>query len=189
MRIPASLFCLALPAAAASASALEAAPTAGRSITSLAAVPLRAPGGAPVTLGSRVVGGKPTLISIWASWCPPCIAEAPHLAAMRRHLGSRYNFISINRRVGDPDPDQPPEAVARFLARAGLGDADYVIADDAAYRRILGADLKNIPKGKIGIPRVYLFDRHGRQIHTAIGFEEADAPALERRLSRAIVAR
>lgn len=161
-------------------------PTAGRSITTLAHVPLKSRNGTRILFGSRIESGKPTLISIWASWCPPCIAEAPHLARIRKDLGSGYNFLYVDRRDGDPDPLQPPPAIAQFLARSGMSDIDYITADVAAYRRIVGTDMKDIPDGKVGIPRVYLFDQNGRQIYTAYGFEDADGSALERRVKQAM---
>lgn len=160
--------------------------TARRSIATLAQVPLKSRNGTPVLLGSRVRPGKPTVISIWASWCLPCVAEAPYLARMRKDLGSGYNFVYVNRSEGDPDRDQPAEAVAQFLARAGMSDVDYVTADISAYRQILGADIADIPEGKVGVPRVYLFDRNGRQIYTAYGFGGADDADLERRVKQAM---
>ncbi len=168
------------------ATTAETAPTNGRSIATLGRIPLKSRAGSPILLRSRITPGKPTLISIWASWCPPCIAEAPYLNKMRKDFGSKYNFIYINRRDGTPDTTQPPEAVATFLSRAGLADIDYVIADVSAYKQIIGQDLKAIPDGKVGIPRVYLFDKNGHQIHTAYGFEDADGSDLEARLARAI---
>ncbi|MDF7774927.1 TlpA disulfide reductase family protein [Sphingomonas sp. AOB5] len=175
--------------AAAPALAQDRAPTAGRSISTLAGVPLKSRNGAPITLGSRIVPGKPTLIAFWASWCGPCYAEAPHLNRIRKQLGERYNFIYINRREGDPDPDQTPAWIARFLAYGGMTDVDYVIADVAAYRRILGKDIATVPEGRVGIPRVYLFDRNGRQIYMSHGFAESDGPELERLVKQAVAER
>ena len=164
----------------------EPAPTTGRALATLAQIPLTSRDGTRLLLGSRIAPGKPTLISIWASWCPPCITEAPYLNKLRKELGGKYNFVYINRRDGNPDPTQPAASIAHFLARGGMADVDYVIADVAAYRQIVGKDLGNVPDGKVGIPRVYLFDREGRQIHTAYGFVRGDGPALEQRVKQAI---
>jgi len=172
---------IAMPAAAQQRAATD-----GRSIATLARVPLKSRRGAPIALGSRIAPGKPTLISIWASWCPPCIVEAPYLAKIRKDLGDRYNFVYVNRREGNPDPAQPAAAIAQFLQRGGLTDSDYVVADVAAYRQIVAADMKDIPDGKVGIPRVYLFDSKGRQVYTAYGFEPSEGPALEARVKRAM---
>lgn len=166
--------------------AQDSTPTTGRSIATLARVPLKARNGTRILLGSRVAPGKPTLISIWSSWCLPCVAEAPTLSKLRRELGGSYNFIYVNRMEGDPDPDQPPEATARFLANAGMSDVDYVTADVSASRRILGEDVRDVPEGKVGVPRIYLFDRNGRQVYASYGFLPENGPALEKRLREAM---
>ncbi|RMB34567.1 thiol-disulfide isomerase/thioredoxin [Sphingomonas sp. PP-F2F-G114-C0414] len=169
--------------------AQETAPTTGRSITTIAQVMVKTREGKAIPLGSRITPGKPTLVSIWASWCPPCIAEAPYLNKIRKDLGSGYNFLYINRSEGSPDRTQPPAAIAQFLQRAGMSDIDYVVADVDAYRQIIGKDIKDIPDGKVGIPRVYLFDAKGRQIHTAYGFGDGGGPELEARVKRAMAAK
>lgn len=171
---------------AASAVAQESAPTAGRSIATLARVPLKSRTGQHILLGSRVRPGKPTLIAIWSSWCLPCVAEAPYLNKLRQDLGEDFNFIYVNRMEGYPDPSQPPEAKAKFLADAGMSDVDYVTADVAASRRILGEDVASVPEGKVGVPRIYLFDRNGRQVYTSYGFMAWDALQLEHRVREAM---
>lgn len=170
----------------ASAVAQQSAPTTGRSIATLAHVKLKSRSGAPILFGSRVSAGKPTVVSIWATWCLPCVAEAPYLNKMRKDLGTQYNFIYINRRDGNPDSEQPPEAIAQYLANAGMADVDYVTADVKAYRQIMGEDSRELPEGLIGLPRVYLFDREGRQIYTHLGFRDAEGPQLEQRVKQAI---
>lgn len=176
-------------ASTAPATAQETAPTTGRSIATLAQVMVKTRDGKAIPLSSRIKPGKPTLVSIWASWCPPCIAEAPYLNKIRKDLGSGYNFLYINRSEGSPDRTQPPAAIAQFLTRAGMSDIDYVVADVDGYRQIIGKDINDIPEGKVGIPRVYLFDAQGRQVHTAYGFGDGGGPELEARVRRAMAAK
>ncbi len=45
---------------------------------------------------------------------------------------------------------------------------------------------QDIPDGKVGIPRVYLFDSKGRQVYTSYGFQPSEAPALEARVKQAM---
>ena len=169
-----------------SAAQQQSAPTTGRSIGSLAQVKMTSRDGAQIRLGSRVRRGKPTLISVWATWCLPCVVEAPYLEQIRKDLGGQYNFIYINRSEGIPDPQQPSAVIAQYLARAGMSDVDYVTADVNAYRQIVGADMATIPQGLVGIPRVYLFDRNGRQIYTRLGFDASEGRQLAQRVRQAI---
>jgi peroxiredoxin len=56
---------------------------------------LRTPAGEPLTLSS--LRGKTVLLELFATWCPHCAAEAPHLKAMYGKLAhDKYAFVSIN---------------------------------------------------------------------------------------------
>ena len=39
--------------------------------------------------------GKPILVNFWATTCPGCIAEMPHLADMKRALGDRFILVAV----------------------------------------------------------------------------------------------
>jgi thiol-disulfide isomerase/thioredoxin len=56
--------------------------------------------------------GTPVVVNVWASWCGPCIAEAPGLAATSRALRGRVQFLGIDVQ------DQRPAARA-FITRYG----------------------------------------------------------------------
>jgi thiol-disulfide isomerase/thioredoxin len=56
---------------------------------------LRTPTGQTVSLAS--LKGNVALIEFFATWCPHCVAEAPHLAALARSFHGRpVKFVAIN---------------------------------------------------------------------------------------------
>jgi thiol-disulfide isomerase/thioredoxin len=56
---------------------------------------LRTPVGVPVSLSS--LRGKTVLLELFATWCPHCAAEAPHLKAAYAKLPhDKYAFVALN---------------------------------------------------------------------------------------------
>jgi thiol-disulfide isomerase/thioredoxin len=54
--------------------------------------------GKPLSLAS--MRGRPTVISVWWSNCPPCRKEAPLLVGAQKQLGDRAHFVGIDVRDG-----------------------------------------------------------------------------------------
>ncbi len=75
---------------------------------------LRTPTGARVSL--RSLRGRAVLLEFFATWCPHCAAEAPHLAGLARSLPSdRYAFVAVNA-----DSETAPSVLAYHIY-FGLG--------------------------------------------------------------------
>jgi len=111
--------------------------------------------------------GKPKLLNIWASWCTPCIAEAPHLEALKAQ-GAEIIGIAIRDR---------PEAVAGFLARYGNPYAR--IGSDPISEVQLGI-------GSSGVPETFVIDAKGVIRYQHIGdIRENDVPKLLAELEKA----
>ena len=111
--------------------------------------------------------GQPKLLNIWASWCLPCIAEAPHLETLREE-GAQIVGVAIRDR---------PEDVARFLAEHGN-----------PYTRIGRDDLSEVQLGigSSGVPETFVIDGNGRITHQHIGdVRESDVPVLLEKLREA----
>lgn len=86
--------------------------------------------------------GKPKLLNIWASWCAPCIAEAP----MLEELKSRGANI-----VGVALKDKP-ENMDLFLARHG-NPYSMIVRDD--YSQL------HVAIGASGVPETFVVDGQG----------------------------
>ena len=54
------------------------------------------PEGTASTLGKLLQNGKPALIDMWASWCGPCRAAIPEVAALHEKYGGRLQIISLS---------------------------------------------------------------------------------------------
>jgi cytochrome c biogenesis protein CcmG/thiol:disulfide interchange protein DsbE len=111
--------------------------------------------------------GKPRLLNVFASWCVPCIAEAPQLEALAAR-GIEIDGIAIRDRSED---------VERFLARNGN-----------PYRRIGADDLSSVQLaiGSSGVPETFVIDGKGVIRHQHIGDIRAeDIPGLLAKLKEA----
>jgi cytochrome c biogenesis protein CcmG, thiol:disulfide interchange protein DsbE len=102
-------------------------------------------------LASRnMADGRPRLLNIFASWCIPCKAEAPQLAALKQ-AGAEIDAITIRDR---------PEDVAIFLAEFGN-----------PFRRI-GSDRDmavQLKLGSSGVPETYVIGGDGTIMYQHIG--------------------
>jgi cytochrome c biogenesis protein CcmG, thiol:disulfide interchange protein DsbE len=96
--------------------------------------------------------GKPVLLNFWASWCPPCRAEAPMLQRAARRYAGDVTFVGVD--VKDSRSD-----ALRFAERYGL---DYTLVRDtggevaAAY-------------GLTGQPESFFIDSDGTVVEHVAG--------------------
>lgn len=94
--------------------------------------------------------GRPKLLNVFASWCVPCIAEAPQLGELQRR-GAEIVGIALRDR---------PEDVAAFLAQNGN-----------PYSRIGADDISEVQLGigSSGVPETFVIDGSGTIRYQHIG--------------------
>jgi thiol-disulfide isomerase/thioredoxin len=76
----------------------------GREIHRAAALPREPLAGSPLTLAQLLAGarGRPAFIVFWASWCEPCLREAPALERFYRGPTGRGRIVGVDWSDGLP---------------------------------------------------------------------------------------
>jgi thiol-disulfide isomerase/thioredoxin len=120
-----------------------------------------APAG-PTTLAD-LVRGQPSVVNLWATWCAPCRAEMPMLAAAQQRYGD-VRFVFVNQ-------GEDPAIVQRYLRREALPLRDVWLDADSA----LGAAVQSR-----GLPTTLFYDAQGRLVDAHMGL--LNAAALRARL-------
>lgn len=52
-------------------------------------------GGGPAVALRSGPPGRPTLVNVWGTWCPPCVEEAPLLAGVAAGAGDRLGLVGV----------------------------------------------------------------------------------------------
>ena len=55
---------------------------------------------------------KPVYLNFWATWCPPCVKELPHIQSKYEQYKDRIHFLAIS-------VDSEQEAPAQFISSKG----------------------------------------------------------------------
>lgn len=103
--------------------------------------------------------GKVVILDFWATYCPPCIKEIPHLKELQKQYG-KENLEIIGLHVGGEE-DRPK--VPAFVEQLKI---DYTLAtpENELTRFIFGKET--------AIPQTAIFDRKGKLVKKIIGFDE-----------------
>lgn len=103
--------------------------------------------------------GKVLILDFWATYCPPCIKEIPHLKELQAKYGAK-GFQVIGLHVGgDEDKPRIPEFVERLKIDYPLGYPE----DELTYS-LLGTDNR--------IPQTLIFDRKGKLVKHFVSYDE-----------------
>lgn len=98
-------------------------------------------------------GGKPTLLEVFATWCPHCQRETAVLDRVHAKYGERVNVIAVSGAADNVDRTAP-ESQADVVAFADTYKATYPIAFDpnldVAHKYLQG-----------GFPTITLIGRDG----------------------------
>lgn len=113
--------------------------------------------------------GKVVILDFWATYCPPCIEEIPHLKALQAKYG-KENLEIIGMHVGGEE-DRP--RVPAFVQKLKI-DYTLAIPEDELTRFIFG--------DRTDIPQTAIFDRQGKLVRKIIGFD----PQIKKDLDAAV---
>ncbi|NMM14538.1 MAG: TlpA family protein disulfide reductase [Rhodoferax sp.] len=120
--------------------------------------------GEPTQLAA-LAKGKPMLVNLWASWCPPCRREMPVLAAAQQQE-TQVTFVFANQ-------GEDSAAALRYLSAGQLNLANVLLDPGTALGRAIGST---------ALPTTLFYDASGQLVDTHLG--ELSAASLASKLNQ-----
>jgi thiol-disulfide isomerase/thioredoxin len=117
--------------------------------------------------------GKVTVLDFWATYCPPCLEEIPHLVSLQEKYGAQ-GFEVVGLHVGgEEDRPRVPEFVEKLKMNYTLAYPEDDLTD-----ALLG--------GNSAIPQTFVFGRDGKLIRKIVGFDSEKKAELDAAVEQAI---
>lgn len=112
--------------------------------------------GKPETLGD--LKGKVVVLDFWATFCPPCLEEIPHLVRLQNENAGSLQIVGLHV-GGDEDRPKVPAFVEKLKINYSLA-----YPEDALTNALLGNDDT--------IPQTLVFDKDGNLVKKFVGFDD-----------------
>ena len=123
---------------------------------------IRADNGRVIT--ARDFGGKLLILNFWASWCAPCVYEAPSLNELQRRLGSRGLVV-----LGVSE-DRDEQKYRDFLEHFHISFLTARQPDESIKVRY----------GTVQLPESYIIDQNGKVLEKVVSETDwTSAPMLQ----------
>ncbi|GIU82298.1 MAG: TlpA family protein disulfide reductase [Acidobacteria bacterium] len=117
--------------------------------------------------------GKVLILDFWATYCPPCLEEIPHLKSLQQRYGSE-NLQIIGLHVGGgEDRARVPDFHKKLQITYPLATPE-----EELVRFVFGTVSE--------IPQTAIFDRKGRLVKKFVGFNEQIKTEMDEVLEKVI---
>ena len=116
--------------------------------------------------------GKAVILDFWATNCPPCVEEIPHLIQLKQQYGD--DLVLVGLHVGDDEDRQKvPAFVEKLKITYPLADPDSALTDF-------------VFQTNSAIPQTAVFDRNGAMVRKIVGFGPAIKVDLDNAVDQAV---
>ncbi|HTO15271.1 MAG TPA: TlpA disulfide reductase family protein [Edaphocola sp.] len=121
--------------------------------------------GSPINLSQSKE--KVVLINLWATWCPPCVAEMPSLQKLYDEYKDRISFYFIS--------NEKPEQIQKFIDKKGYTFPVYI-------------PISNYPIDFDGnkLPTTYVISKKGKIIIEETGAHDWFSKSLQKKIENLI---
>lgn len=116
----------------------------------------------PISL--QAYAGRPVVLNLWASWCPPCRREMPVFEQAQAQFPD-VDFVLVNQ-------GESAQQAKAFLESEGLKLTDVLLDPSSQAMRAVRSR---------GLPTTLFYDAQGRLVDTHLG--EITLPSLKNKMS------
>jgi len=120
--------------------------------------------------------GQVVVLDFWATYCPPCREEIPHLVQLQKRFGPQgLKVVGLNV-GGEEDRPKISDFVKRYQIQYQLGSPD---------ENTVGLFLADDDR----IPHTFVIDRQGRVVQDFVGYDGDAAADLEQAIATALASK